>query len=274
MRWLAALLASICTAASAERVGTDLTDMWWNVQRPGWAATFYQQDDILFGILLVYDGAPQNGYSAPTWYFASEMKSLPDPGNDTAVRYRGALYRSQGPRPSATRPFDSSLVKIREVGTLDVSVDMDVYGSVSYVIDGVAVTESIGPMVFKAAPLNARYVGVISYAATSSPACSRTAYTTAIRLAASTSADRLHLTLDEDTTGRTCEIDAAGLTTGRNGWIRGTATCRYPFEAAASTGTFSGDHVSAGEGRLAMDYVLTLNNCTRTGSIAAMRPNP
>jgi hypothetical protein len=114
-------------------------DLWWNPAESGWGINFTQQGSVLFATLFDYDEQGRNA-----WYAMTNGARVSG-GTDS---WTGALYRFTGPRFD-TQPWTP--VSPRQVGTMTVDFTAGNKATLSYTINGIAVTKSVERQVF--APL-------------------------------------------------------------------------------------------------------------------------
>ena len=133
-RWESAGTGPYALALSLSPVTDNYTDLWWNPDESGWGINFDHQGQIIFATLFTYgaDGAPD-------WFVMSNGARLPDGS------FRGALYRARGPVFNASPWTPITLV---QVGTMQVAFPTADAGTLTYTVDGVAVTKRIERMRF------------------------------------------------------------------------------------------------------------------------------
>ena len=110
-------------------------DLWWNQDESGWGVNFAHQGDILFATLFTYgaDGRSQ-------WLVMS--RGVRTPGTRT---FEGPLYRMSGP-PFNANPWRQATPTA--VGTMTVDFTGGNAATLSYLVDGIAVTKQIARQVF------------------------------------------------------------------------------------------------------------------------------
>jgi glucose/arabinose dehydrogenase len=104
----------------------DLTDLYNNVDEPGWGLSVSHQGDLMFLTWYVYDDAGR-----PVWYVASSCGVNLEGGTCT-----GALFRVTGPPLAAT--FDASRVVATPVGSVVLAWLGPDFVSLEWTIGGVA----------------------------------------------------------------------------------------------------------------------------------------
>jgi hypothetical protein len=118
---------------------TNYTALWYAApaeSESGWGINVAQQGDVAFATLFTYD---TNG--APMWLVMS--KGERQGGGDT---FSGPLYRATG--SPFNQSFSSSATKLVQVGTMTLSFAGESSGTLSYSVNGVAVTKSITKELF------------------------------------------------------------------------------------------------------------------------------
>jgi hypothetical protein len=138
LRTLAAVAAAgvaLLMPAGASAADTDYSDLWWNPAESGWGLGLQRQADVIFLTLFVY--APDG---SSTWFVG------PAVAQSGAERWQGTLYRASGPAFSA--PFDRN-VEATPAGTVTLEFAGPANGTLTYTVDGVAVTKSISRMTWR-----------------------------------------------------------------------------------------------------------------------------
>jgi hypothetical protein len=151
---LAALLALASfpslTFAEVERIrapaqlsaGEDrnYTSLWWNPDESGWGLNVNHQGDIVFATLFTYDRS-----GSPMWLVMSNGARQPDGS------FSGDLYQTTGSRFDAN-PFPPiTAANITKVGTMTLAFASAGAGTLTYTVNGVAVTKAIQQQVFGSA---------------------------------------------------------------------------------------------------------------------------
>lgn len=142
------LAAAFCLAAPA--VATSLTpdqsDLWWIPAESGWGMQLVQRGSVIFATLFVYGTS-----SAPTWYTAT----LDYASNLT---WTGDLYATTGPYFGSV-PFNPTQVMTTKVGTMTWTAPTLNAGTLSYVVNGVAVTKDVVRQTLAVDTYNGTYLG-------------------------------------------------------------------------------------------------------------------
>jgi lysyl endopeptidase len=126
------------TATLGSATATNYTALWYNAAESGWGINFNHQGDILFGTLFTY-AADRAGM----WLVAPSM-TLQSDGS-----FAGGLFRTTGP-PFFTVPWTA--ISATQVGNLSARFTSASAGSISYTVNGVAVSKAIERQVFSTPP--------------------------------------------------------------------------------------------------------------------------
>jgi hypothetical protein len=128
----AALVAAFLLASPvhATAVTPDQSDLWWIPAESGWGVQLVQRGSVIFATLFVYG---PNG--EPTWYTATMNYGA-------NLMWSGALYATTGTY-FATVPFNPATVERTNVGTMTWAAATVDTGTLTYVVNGVAVTKDV-----------------------------------------------------------------------------------------------------------------------------------
>jgi hypothetical protein len=146
---VALLLPSAVFAATP--FSTDASDLWWNPDESGWGINLVQQGNLIFATLYVY-GAD----SRARWYVASDMQAAQVP-SDRPYNFAGTLFETTGPVFSA--PFNPAVVTRRPVGNIAFQFAPPNTGTLTYTIDGTAVTKQVRRQTWRANDPSGSYRG-------------------------------------------------------------------------------------------------------------------
>jgi hypothetical protein len=130
------LAAAICAAslaapaAHATNVGTDVTDIWWPNNEPGWGIQLIQNADVVFATMFIYD--PEN---EPFFVVATLFKA---PGADV---YTGEVSVANGTYFGV--PWNPADVGETVVGTMTFTLTSPGTGTLAYSIGPTNVTKSL-----------------------------------------------------------------------------------------------------------------------------------
>jgi hypothetical protein len=142
------LAAASCLTAPADATSltTDQSDLWWIPAESGWGMQLVQRGSVIFATLFVYGTS-----GAATWYTAT----LDYTSNLT---WTGDLYAATGPYFGAV-PFNAAQVVMTKVGTMTWAAPTINAGTVSYVVNGVAVTKEVVRQTLVVDNYNGTYLG-------------------------------------------------------------------------------------------------------------------
>jgi lysyl endopeptidase len=115
------------------------TDLWWNAAESGWGLNLNHQGNIIFGTLFTYDAG-----GAPMW-LVMDHGNLQSDGS-----FSGLLYRTTGP---AFNTVPWTAVTSTQVGTMRVAFPDQGHGTLSYTVNGTAVTKAITREPFLTSPV-------------------------------------------------------------------------------------------------------------------------
>jgi hypothetical protein len=238
-RYAASFLACLGLAlpAAATTFSTDYTDLWLVPTEPGWGLNVVNQGDTIFASLYVYGGD-----TLPRWYFASDLRG--SGGNN----FTGTLYRSQG--SSFASPWNpAQFTGGIPVGSMTLNFSTATTATLSYTVDGIAVTKNISRFAFKLNNLSGNYVGGMTAISNScgNPANSNQAILIAGFLTVTHGSGNPRFVVDFSNaqTGQaaTCTFTGAYIQEGKLGSIpNGTWSCTG---GANNTGTFNMQQIDA-----------------------------
>jgi len=124
-------LSLFAAPASATSFTTDQSDLWYIPSESGWGIQLVQRGNLIFFTMFVYDLAAK-----PIWYVGTISPT------GAPFTWSGAMYVTSGPWLGA-QPYNASLFGGRAVGALTWTAATVTAGTLSYTVDGVAVTKSI-----------------------------------------------------------------------------------------------------------------------------------
>ncbi len=130
--------AASCTTTTASRAGlANYQDLWWNPAESGWGVNIAHQNDTLFATLFTYDSSGKD-----LWLVMSAGVRQPDGS------FAGALYSARGPAFDA-QPFTRlSASDLSAVGEMRFAFADGNAGTLTYSVNGVAVSKSITRQAF------------------------------------------------------------------------------------------------------------------------------
>jgi hypothetical protein len=124
-----------CSLGAAAGAKANYQDLWWNAAESGWGVNIAHQGDVLFATWYTYDASGKG-----LWLVASNVSKT------GASSYSGSVYRASGPAYDAK--WDTSKVKLAEVGQATFAFDASGRGTFSYSVDGVTQAKQISRMAF------------------------------------------------------------------------------------------------------------------------------
>ena len=133
--------AAHCSTITGSRAAlANYQDLWWvaNGAESGWGVNVTHQDNILFATLFTYDAN-----RVPLWLVMSNGAMQSD-----GVTFTGDLYRTTGPAFNANPFTPIGAGNLTVVGTMRFRFTNGESGSLTYTVNGVAVTKAITRQVF------------------------------------------------------------------------------------------------------------------------------
>jgi hypothetical protein len=112
-------------------------DMWWNPNESGWGISLTHQGSTILAVLFTYDA---NGRDM--WLVASNL------ARQTDGSFTGSLYSTRGPPFSAS---SWSAISAAPIGSMSLRFIDGESATLSYTVNGIAVTKSIQREVFGSA---------------------------------------------------------------------------------------------------------------------------
>ncbi len=123
------LAFGFATAVGATSFSTDNSDLWWIPTESGWGLQLVQQGSFIFATVFIYG---TNGQ--PTWITA-QMQTI------GTYLWSGPLYVTSGSFFGGA--FTSSIVTVRQAGTMTWQLTSVRAGTLTYSVDGVPVTKNV-----------------------------------------------------------------------------------------------------------------------------------
>jgi len=212
-RMTAALLACAALGAHANTITPDFTDLWWNSSESGWGVNVVQQEDTLFTTLFVY-GAD----GSPTWYVGSDVIYAGVQAGQHV--FHGPLYRATGPHFAV--PFQTSQVRLAQVGTVTFRAAQATTATLSYTVDGVTITRSIARQTWRSQNFSGEYRGAMvgSYSGCNTgngPFESAAVFTV--------TQQGFAITIRQDGAANSCSYSGAYSPAGTIGVVEGASSC-------------------------------------------------
>jgi hypothetical protein len=149
-RMLQCFVVSIALAvgtAQASTSSSEITDMWWNPGESGWGLNVILQRDVAFLTFFVYDTTGN-----PTWFTSDAHLAT----NGQPV-WSGNLYATSGPWFGG--PFSAGNVHVRTVGTATFTIVSLNQATLTYTVDGVAVTKTLERQTWTSEDYSGEYLG-------------------------------------------------------------------------------------------------------------------
>jgi hypothetical protein len=123
-------LVVVSPNAPATSFSTDQSDLFFISTESGWGIQLVQRGSVIFATMFVYGPS-----GTPTWYVAT-MNPV------GSLTWSGDLYTATGSW-FGTVPYNPASFIPRRVGTMTWSAPFVTSGTVSYVVDGVAVVKNV-----------------------------------------------------------------------------------------------------------------------------------
>jgi len=135
--------------AGATAFSIDQSDLWWNPDESGWGVQFVQTGSAVVATMYVFRPSGE-----PIWYIAAlEAEQTPN-------TWSGDLYVGTGPW-FGTTPFNPAAVVGRKVGTMTwVALSVE-SGTLTYAVDGVAVSKAIHRQTLRFDDYAGEYFGIV-----------------------------------------------------------------------------------------------------------------
>jgi hypothetical protein len=266
---LSGLLAVSAASHAASTTTTDFSDLWWNAAESGWGAQVYLQGDVIFLSLFVYDSQRK-----PIFYTGSDMRRATTTVPGETV-YNGALYRNSG--PSFSGPFDPARVTNTAVGTASLRFSSATAGTLSYTVDGVAVSKAITRLTWTGASLAGDYKGgmfVNTSNCLGGTGATTLAYPGSLKVTqVGTSIEINSVFTPGFAQSGSCRLRGTYSQNGRLAAItQGTYNCEFVEGPTPTTGTFDITAIEFGENGFSGVYVAHEGSaCVQTGRYGGVR---
>ena len=257
--------ALAASAANANTVTTDFTDLWWIPNESGWGANVIQQQDVLFVTFFVYGQDNQ-----PTWYVGSDVRYQGLVNGQ--FTFTGSLFRTTGPYFGAGT-FNPNNVTNRQVGSITFRTGTSTNATITYTVDGVSVTKNVQRQTWRNQDFSGSYRGAVvgSYAGCTSG--NGPYESPAILTITQTGTNiTIHEAGGSGTSAYTCTYSGAYVPSGNSGSASGSGTCSDGFA----------QNWSASEMKVGLDFFAAAftgrlgggsSNCVFTGRIGGIRRN-
>jgi hypothetical protein len=150
-----AVAGMTCSAgAQGEYLGTLFSGLWSAIGESGEGVTATHEEPVIFLTFFVY-----RGDRTPYWLTATVTRA-PDSGD--SIVYTGDLYETSGPGISPG-PFDSASVTYRKVGAVSWVSSDGITVTLTFSIDGVAITKTLRRFTLHNLDFSGSYAGAIAY---------------------------------------------------------------------------------------------------------------
>lgn len=128
----------VAITAAAAATANNYTALWWNAAESGWGINVNQQGDVAFATLFTYDAT-----GAPMWLV---MSGGTRQGNSDT--FTGDLYRTTGPVFNASPFTPIGAGNVTRVGSMTLTFGGPNSGTLTYSVNGTAVTKAIERQVY------------------------------------------------------------------------------------------------------------------------------
>jgi hypothetical protein len=253
---LLAAVSFLASPAYSTSFSIDQSDLYYIPAESGWGIQLVQRGSVIFGTMFVY--GPSN---TPTWYVATMQFA----GNFT---WTGDLYATTGPYFGIV-PFNPANVVATKVGTMTWVAQTVDTGTLSYDVDGLAVTKNVVRQTLVLDDYSGTYLGAFNGTATgcTNPANNgpprdfRSAF-----ISVTQSGQVMSITVS--VLGVTFTISGTLSQSGQFGTLLGTYT-----SSVGEIGNASVSAMNVQVNALTASYSLnsTNNGCQTTGYLAGMR---
>jgi hypothetical protein len=261
MKRIRSLLAAIAFATAgfyspawSSSYSTDFSDLWWIPSESGWGIQFVQRNSTIFATMFVYDPA-----GAATWYVTAM--------DANGLTWTGDLYAAHGPWFGAL-PFDPKTVQGTKVGTMSWAPSGISTGTLTYTVNGDAVSKSLQRESIAVDCFCGIYIGNIHQVNTecSNPALNVTTDTPAAIVV--TQVGSLTTFASEDANKNLCTYPGTLSQAGQMGTIVGNFSC-----ADGSQGAFDIAELQVNISGITGRFVAqaTPSGCKQTGWFGAGR---
>lgn len=215
---------------------SDFTDQWWSSFESGWGAAIFQQADVMFIDLFVYDAN-----SNPIWFTATAVFQGQTGGGDLV--FSGDLIQTTGSYFGAP-VFTASAVTRTKVGTIIFDAVSATTAKLTYTVNGVVVNKTITRQTLKTQDISGSYFGGFVYTASG---CTPSALNGPTNQLASLQVGQTGSTVtifEANISGGSCNYNGAYTQDGHLGTITGTFNCTNgdngPFIASEVVATKAG----------------------------------
>lgn len=152
--WCAVLFATV-VPAHAQVTLSNFTDQWWNPFESGWGLAIFQQVNVMFIDLFVYD---TNGN--PIWFTATATFQGQTGGGD--LLFSGDLIQTTGSYFGAGA-FTPGAVTRTKVGTITFDATTVTTAKLTYSVGALTVVKTISRQLLKTQDISGSYYGGFIY---------------------------------------------------------------------------------------------------------------
>jgi len=256
MRALILAFVFLCLPARAVTFSSDVSDLWSNANEQGWGAAVYQQNEVVFIALYVYNQGQQ-----PVWYVGSNLTYTGVQG--TALVWQGQWYQVTGPYFGG--PFNPNLVNARLVGNASFALTALNGATLQYSVDGVVVTKTMTRQTFRQNDLTGSYLG--GAAGTFSNGCALSGYReSASVIPVNHVGNSISFTLQDGTS--TCTFVGVYQQYGRLAGAQGTYSC-----GSSVSGTWLAEEIDATIYGFSARFNTQQGSCSSTGKLGGVKRN-
>lgn len=255
IRLLLLTLFLVMNSAFCNTFSTDMSDLWWNANEPGWGVTATHQGDVVFLTFFVYDSS-----NKPKWYTATASYVGSTNGE---LFFTGPMHETSGPWFGTL--FNSNAVTVKEVGTATFSA-FAYSATLTYRIDGVVISKALSRQTFRANNLTGEYSGLMRTNAVGCVSGVRGGISEETLPVSIVVSDKSFSMSTISGDAIVCEYVGDYTQAGRLGRAKGTLRCR------ALRGTFEFEEIEANPGSLSLVIKKSHENCSQiTGRLVALR---
>ncbi len=130
-----------CSNAASRVARTNYTDLWWVPAESGWGVNVTHQDDTLFATIFTYEAGTGTS-NRGIWLVMSAGARQADGS------YSGDLYQTTGPAFNANPFTPIGAANVTRVGSMRFAFTDGEHGTLTYDVNGAAVTKAIVPQTF------------------------------------------------------------------------------------------------------------------------------
>jgi hypothetical protein len=244
--------------AYATSFSTDQSDLWYIPAEQGWGIQLVQRGTVIFATLFVYGPSGQ-----PAWYTATM-------DNTSGYNWTGALFATTG--ADFSLPWTPAVLTVTPVGTMTWQAQTVTTGTLTYVVNGVAVVKNVTRQTLVLDDFSGHYFGGVHVDTTSclNPAGNGTSEE-AVVLDVTQSGPAI--TVEFGGANGSCSFSGTVSEDGQMGSIQGSFVCSIGSGSNGS-GTFSvfemQVNISGMTSRFALNYT-SPPGCQATGWLGGMR---